>query len=108
MKFIEIVITGQYQQIQLGNTSTVTCGVPELMNTNIKWISHDGAVVSSSGVLMLFGNHTIDGRTFRCVVNSTQAHSPGESNITVTVTSKRSNQNSFIFLIILQIRMLAW
>ena len=86
--FIEISISGQYETIQLGSTSTVTCSVP-LMNTDIKWISHDGAVVSSSGVLMLFGNHTIDGITFRCVVNSTQAHSPGESNITVTVTSKR-------------------
>ena len=52
MKFTEIVITGQYQQIQLGNTSTVTCSVPELMNTTIRWISHDGAVVSSSGVLI--------------------------------------------------------
>ena len=89
MEFTEIIITGQYQQIQLGNTSIVTCSVPQLMNTDIKWISHDGAVVSSSGVLMLFGDHTIDGRIFRCVVNSTQAHSPGESNITVTVTSKR-------------------
>ena len=90
---IEIVTSGQYQQIQLGNTSTVTCSVPELMISNIKWISHDGAVVSSSGVLMLFGDHTIDGRIFRCVVNSTQAHSPGESNITVTVKSKRKLMN---------------
>ena len=88
-RFTELVITGQYQQIQLGSTSTVTCSVPELMNSNIKWISHDGEVVSSSGVLMLFGDHTIDGRIFRCVVKSTQAHSPGESNITVTVMSKR-------------------
>ena len=87
--FTEIVITGQYdQQIQLGSTSTITCSVPELMNSNIKWISHDGAVVSSSGVLMLFGDHTIDGRTFRCVVNSTQLYSPGERNITVIIKSK--------------------
>ena len=86
--FTEIVITGQYQQIQLGSTSTVTCSVPQLMNSNIKWISHDGAVVSSSGVLILFGDHTIDGRIFRCVVNSTQLYSPGERNITVTVKSK--------------------
>ena len=86
---IEIVTSGQYQQIQLGNTSTVTCSVSELMISNIKLLSHDGAVVSSSSVLMLFGNHTVDGKIFRCVVNSTQAHSPGESNITVTVKSKR-------------------
>ena len=86
--FTEIVITGQYQQIQLGSTSTVTCSVPELMNSNIKWISHDGAVVSSSGVLMLFGDHTIDGRIFRCVVTSTQVHSSGKKGITVTVKSK--------------------
>ena len=89
IKFTEIVITGQYQQFQLGSTSTVTCSVPQLMNSNIKWLSHDGSAVSSSSVLMLFGNHTIDGKIFRCVVNSTQAHSPGESNITVTVKSKR-------------------
>ena len=88
MKFTEIVITGQYQQIQLGSTSIVTCSVPQLMNTNIKWISHDGAVVSSSGVLMLFGDLTIDGRIFRCVVNSTQLYSPGERNITVIIKSK--------------------
>ena len=87
IKFTELVITGQYQQIQLGSTSTVTCSVPQLMSSNIKWISHDGAVVSSSGVLMLFGDHTIDGRTFRCVVNSTQLYSPGERNITVIIKS---------------------
>ena len=39
--------------------------------------------MSSSGVLMLFGDHTIDGRIFKCVVNSTQLYSPGERNITV-------------------------
>ena len=88
IKFTEIIITGQYQQIQLGNTSTVTCSVPQLMNSNIKWISHDGAVVSSSSVLMLFGNHTIDGRIFRCVVTSTQLYSSGERNITVLIKSK--------------------
>ena len=98
IKFTEIVITGQYQQIQLGNTSTVTCSVPQLMNSNIKWISHDGAVVSSSGVLMLFGDHTIVGRIFRCVVNSTQLYSPGERNITVTVKSKfQRYQSNFIY-----------
>ena len=86
--FIEISISGQYETIQLGNTSTVTCSVPQLMNSNIKWMSYDGAVVSSSGVLMLFGNHTIDGRIFRCVVTSTQLYSPGERNITATVNSK--------------------
>ena len=85
---IEIITTGQYQQIQLGNTSTVTCSVPELMNTSIKWISHDGAVVSSSGVLMLFGDHAIGGKIFRCVVTSTQVHSSGEKDFTVTVKSK--------------------
>ena len=84
----EILITGQYQQIQLGNISTITCSVPQLMNSNIKWISHSGAVVSSSGALMLFGNHSINGRIFRCVVNSPQLHSSGERNIIVTVKSK--------------------
>ena len=58
------------------------------MNSAIKWINHVGTVVSSSGVLMLFGNHTIDGKIFRCVVNSTQLYFPGERNITVIVTSK--------------------
>ena len=86
--FIEISISGQYKTIQLGSTSSVTCSVPQLMNTTIKWISHDGAVVSSSGVLMLFGNHTIDGRIFRCVVTSTQLYSPGERNIAVLIKSK--------------------
>ena len=86
--FIEINISGQYETIQLGNTSTINCSVSQLMNSNIKWISYDGAVVSSSGVLMLFGDHTIDGRTFRCVVNSTQLYSPGERNITVIIKSK--------------------
>ena len=90
-----IVITGQYQQIQLGNTSTVTCSVPQLMNTTIKWVPYDGAVVSSSGVLMLFGDHTIDGKIFRCVVTSTQVHSSGEKGITVTVKSKPGKINKF-------------
>ena len=94
-KFTDIVITGQYQQIQLGSTSTVTCSVSELMNSNIKWISLDEEVVSSSGVLMLFGNHTIDGRTLRCVVTSTQVHSSGETDITVTVKSKPGKINKF-------------
>ena len=88
MKFIEIIIIGQYQQIQLGSTSIVICSVPELMNSNIKWLSHDGAVVSSSGVLILFGDRSVDGRIFRCVVNSTQLYSPGKRNITVIIKSK--------------------
>ena len=44
--------------------------------------------MSSSGVLMLFGNHSINGRIFRCVVNSSQLHSTGERNIIITVKSK--------------------
>ena len=65
-----------------------SCSVPQLMNSVINWLSHSGAVVSSSGVLMLFGNHSINGRIFRCVVNSSQLHSTGESNIIITVKSK--------------------
>ena len=65
------------------------------MNTSIKWISHDGAVVSSSGVLMLFGDHTIDGKIFRCVVKSTQVPSSGKKDITVTVKSKPGKINKF-------------
>ena len=81
-------ITGQFQNLQLGSTSTISCSVPQLMNSVINWLSHSGAVVSSSGVLMLFGNHSINGRIFRCVVNSSQLHSTGESNIIITVKSK--------------------
>ena len=83
----EIKIMGQFQKLRLGSTSTISCSVPQLMNSNIKWISPSGAIVSSSGALMLFGNHSINGRIFRCVVNSSQLHSSGERNITVTVKS---------------------
>ena len=38
---------GQFQNLQLGSTSTISCSVPQLMNSVINWLSHSGAVVSS-------------------------------------------------------------
>ena len=87
--FSEIRISGVFQDLRLGNTSTVICSVPSLMKDNsaISWLSQDGSTVSNNSVLYLQGNHTINKRMFTCFVNSTQLYSLGSKNITVTVKS---------------------
>ena len=87
--FIVIRIDGVYQDLRLGNTSTVTCSVPSLEdNSAISWLSWDGSTVNNTTVLYLEGNYTINRKMFTCAVNSTQLYSSGSRNITVTVKSQ--------------------
>ena len=80
---------GQFQNLQLGSTSTINCSVSLLMNSVINWLSHDGSVVSSSGALILQSvNYTINGRMFTCSVNSPQLTNSINETITVTVQGK--------------------
>ena len=58
-------------------------------------------VLNNSDVLVLETvNYTIDEKTFRCSVNSSQLYSPGGKSITVTVQGKKS---WLIFYIIINI-----
>ena len=79
-------INGEYQNHQLGSTNTVDCSVPQLMESTIKWLSHDGSVVSSSGALILQSvNYTINGNMFTCFVQSPHLNHNYNETITVTV-----------------------
>ena len=87
--FIVIRINGVYQDLRLGNMSTVTCNVPSLEDSNaISWLSQDGSTVNNTNVLYLEGNYTINRKMFTCAVNSTELYSSGSKNITVTVKSQ--------------------
>ena len=81
-----VAISGNFNNLQVGSTLQLMCSIPQLMNSTIKWLSHDGSVVSSSGALILQSvNYTIDGRMFTCSVNSTQLTNSINQIITVTV-----------------------
>ena len=87
--FAEVKITGKYQNLQLGNITTINCSVPQLMNSVINWLSLDGSVVSSSGALILQSvNYTINGIMFVCFVQSPYLTHNYNETITVTVQSE--------------------
>ena len=72
--------------LQIGSLEELLCKVPNLTNSTINWLSHDGSVVSSSGALILQSvNYTINGRMFTCSVNSPQLINSINETITVTV-----------------------
>ena len=81
-----VSIKGIYTNIRIGNTVNITCMiVPLPQNTTYEWLSQNESIETSSNVLTLTGNHTIDGSMFTCLVKSPQLYSPIEKTITVTV-----------------------
>ena len=85
-----ITISGNYTQLQIGKTMQLSCGVPNLMDSSIKWLSHDGSVLNSSGVLILQSvNYTINGTMITCSVNSSQLINTINETITLTVQGER-------------------
>ena len=85
-----IAISGKYTQLQIGKTIQLSCSVPNLMDSAIKWLSHDGSVLNSSGVLILQSvNYTINGTMITCSVNSPQLINTINETITLTVQGER-------------------
>ena len=85
-----IRISGSFKNLRIGSTSTINCSVPNLMDSSIKWLSHDGSVLSSSGVLILQSvNYTINGIMITCSVNSSQLINTINETITLTVQGER-------------------
>ena len=82
---VDVAITGNYTNIRIGSNVTVICTVPLLSSdATIKWITQNGSVVSSTGVLMLSGNHTINNTLLTCSINSThQIYTSREILVTV-------------------------
>ena len=100
--YTDIQIGSNFQNLTLGSSTSISCSVPNLANSSIRWLSQDEQmVITNSDILVLETvNYTIDGTTFRCSVNSSQLYSPGGKNITVTVLSKKISNSWLIFYII--------
>ena len=82
-----VTISGNFKNLRVGSTAELMCSVPNLTDSTINWLSHDGSVVSSSGALILQSvNYTINGRMFTCSVNSPQLMMTNSINETITVT----------------------
>ena len=85
-----IVISGRFKNIQIGSSLQLVCRTPNLTNSSIKWLSDDGSVLNSSGVLILQSvNYTINGTMITCSVNSTQLTNTINETITLTVQGER-------------------
>ena len=85
--FLEILISGDYSDLQVGSTTNITCTVPGIPPEAVLWSgTWNGASTVSPGVLMLSSvDSTLNGTEFTCSVNSTKLYRPGERKITVTV-----------------------
>ena len=80
------MVSGSYQNLTVGSTTTLACSLGSLSDSTITWLSHDGTVVSSSGTLTLQSvDTTLNGRVFRCRVTSPSLYSSAERSTTVTV-----------------------
>ena len=85
-----IVVSGDYQDLRVGSGAVLKCSAPNLMDSAIKWLSHDGSVLNSSGVLILQSvNYTINGTMITCSVNSPQLINTINETITLTVQGER-------------------
>ena len=89
--YTDIQISNNFQNLALGSSTNITCSVPNLANSSIRWLSQDEQMVfiNSSVLVLETVNYMINGTTFRCSVNSPQLYSPGGKNITVTVQGKK-------------------
>ena len=84
--FVDIEVSGSFQNLTLGITAVITCSVATVSTTDIKWLHQNGSVVNNSHDLTLNPvNYTHNGRVFTCLVNSSQLYSPGQKTITVIV-----------------------
>ena len=89
-----VTISGNFKNLRVGSTVQLMCSVPNLTDSTINWLSHDGSVVSSSGALILQSvNYTINGRMFTCSVNSPQLTNSINETITVTVQGEHNYTN---------------
>ena len=85
-----IVISGDYEDLRIGSSAIIYCTAPTLSNSStISWLSQDGSVVSSSGVLALQPvNYSINGSVFTCSVDSPQLMIAVNQSVTVTIQGK--------------------
>ena len=101
--YTDIQISNNFQNLALGSSTNITCSVPNLANSSIRWLSQDEQMIfTNSDVLILETvNYMINGTTFRCSVNSPQLYSPGGKNITVTVQGKKISNSWFMIVCLL-------
>ena len=85
--FLEISISENYSNLQVGSTTSITCTVLGIPPEAVLWSdTWTGASAVSPGVLMLSSvDSTLSGIEFACSVNSPKLYRPGERKITVTV-----------------------
>ena len=82
-----ITISDNFNNLRTGSSVLLMCS---LLDSSIKWLSHDGSVLNSSGVLILQSvNYTINGTMITCSVNSPQLINTINETITLTVQGER-------------------
>ena len=86
ISILEILISGEYTDLQVGSTTSITCTVPGILPEAVQWSDSRASPDSPPSVLMLSSvDSTLSGTEFTCSVNSPKLYRPGERNITVTV-----------------------
>ena len=101
INFLEIAISGDYSDLQVGRTQNITCTVPGIPPDAVMWSGTWSRASLSSDVLMLSSiDSTLNGTEFTCSVNSSVLYSgsPNMKKIIVTVKSMSTKFN-FVFLL---------
>ena len=85
--YLEIQISGNYSNLQVGSTTNITCTVPGIPPEAVLWSdAWSRASTVSPGVLKLSSvDSTLNETEFTCSVNSTNLYRTDERKITVTV-----------------------
>ena len=86
INFLEIAISGDYSDLQVGRTQNITCTVPGIPPEAVMWSGTWSKASLSSDVLMLSSiDSTLNGNEFICSVKSNKLFIPSERKITFTV-----------------------
>ena len=94
--FLEIAISGDYSDLQVGRTQNITCTVPGIPPEAVMWSGTWNRASLSSNVLMLSSiDSTLNGTEFTCSVNSSVLYSgsPNMKKIIVTVKGMSTKFN---------------
>ena len=84
---LEISISEDYSNLQVGSTQNITCTVPGILPEAVMWSgTWSGTSAINHNVLTLSSvDSTLDKIVFTCSVNSADLYRPGEREITITV-----------------------
>ena len=96
LTIIEIVISGNYQNLALGTMTVVNCTVPRVPAAALQWVASNGTVISSTNTLSLVSvDSALNGQQFICSASLPGQISTFSKNITVTVQCMQHYCNNY-------------